>query len=200
MAFVSFLAVLQDRPADSLPERSRLSSVPNLCWFDPSAGKVRRNPSARLLDGSEWPFVYSAPDLAVDAGRILYYESSRGCPFACSYCLSALDRTVRFRPLDQVFRELDLFLAANVLQVKFVDRTFNCNPERARSIWHHLIDQSAQTGSRTNFHFEVAGDLLDDASVDLLLTAPPGLIQLEIGVQTIQPDVLRRSTGSASRT
>ena len=102
-AFVSLLAALQDRPANRLPELecSRLSSVPNLCWVDRSDGEVRRNPPARLLEGAEWPFVYSAQDLSVDGGRILYYESSRGCPFACSYCLSALDRTVRFRQIGR---------------------------------------------------------------------------------------------------
>lgn len=196
-AFVALLKALQ---ADKLlvnswlensqMDDSLLETVPNLCWRNQASDAVRRNGTAPLLDGSAWPFPYTAGELIADADRILYYETSRGCPFSCSYCLSSIDRTVRFRPLDLVFHELDQILAANAMQVKFVDRTFNCNPERARSIWQYLIDRTQQSRCRTNFHFEVAGDLLDDASVDLLLAAPPGLIQLEIGVQTIQPEIL----------
>ena len=197
----------RNQQAKSQMEVRLLETVPNLCWRDQTSQAVRRNGTAPLLDGSAWPFPYTAGELAANADRMLYYETSRGCPFSCTYCLSAIDRTARFRPLDQVYLELDQFLAANVMQVKFVDRTFNCNTDRARKIWQYLIDQSrlAVAGNprsetaesppsprcRTNFHFEVAGDLLDDASVDLLLTAPPGLIQLEIGVQTIQPEILR---------
>ena len=199
-AFLMLLKALQTEKVRScselkVPDMKQpdglLPAVPNLCWLDQTSKAVRRNGTAPLLDGSAWPFPYTTDELNADADRILYYETSRGCPFSCSYCLSAIDRTVRFRPLDQVYLELDQFLAANSMQVKFVDRTFNCNPDRARKIWQYLIDQSRPNRCRTNFHFEVAGDLLDDASVDLLLTASPGLIQLEIGVQTIQPEILR---------
>lgn len=164
------------------------AAVPNLCWHDPDTG-VRENPAAPLLESSAWPFPYSDYDLASLKDRIIYYETSRGCPFCCSYCLSALDRTVRHRPLPLVFQELDRLMAAGLQQVKLVDRTFNCDPIRAFQIWQYIIDRADQAG-RTNFHFEVAGDLLDDRTTDLLNQAPSGLIQLEIGVQTIQPDVL----------
>ena len=184
-AFLNLLYALADH------NPAALSAVPNLTWRDQSTGEIRSNPAAHLLAGSEWPFPYTNDDLKIAGDRILYYESSRGCPFCCTYCLSSLDRTVRYRPLEMVFPEIDCFLAANVLQVKWVDRTFNSNPERAFSIWQYLISRAREQSCRTNFHFEVAGDLLDDAAVDLLLSAPPGLIQLEIGVQTIQPEILR---------
>ena len=165
-----------------------LAAVPNLSWRDPNTG-VRENSAAPLLDSNSWPFPYTDDDLGSLKDRIIYYETSRGCPFCCSYCLSALDRTVRHRPLPLVFAELDRLMAAGLQQVKLVDRTFNCDPARAFQIWQYIIERSELAG-KTNFHFEVAGDLLDDRTTDLLNQAPPGLIQLEIGVQTIQPDVL----------
>ncbi|MGI6334005.1 MAG: DUF4080 domain-containing protein [Saccharofermentanales bacterium] len=167
----------------------KLDSVPGLSWRDPQHDRIHHNPEGPLLAGDAWPFPYNQQTLAENAGRILYYESSRGCPFSCSYCLSALDRRVRYRPLDQTLAELDQFLEADLRQVKFVDRTFNADPARAYAIWKHIIEGDAGRG-KTNFHFEVAGDLLDDRSVELLNQAPPGLIQLEIGVQSIHPDVL----------
>ncbi|HBP37611.1 MAG TPA: hypothetical protein DD640_02510 [Clostridiales bacterium] len=169
---------------------ARLDSVPGLTWRDPVTGRVRSNPAAPLLKPDAWTFPYTDDDLLASGSRIIYYETSRGCPFRCAYCLSALDKEVRFRPLPQVFAELDRLIAGRLQQVKLVDRTFNCQPERARQIWQYLIDRRETIGG-TNFHFEVAGDLLDNESVDLLNQAPPGLIQLEIGVQTINPEVLR---------
>ena len=167
-----------------------LDSVPGLTWRESGSGIIRSNPASSLLKPNEWTFPYSDEDLLALGSRIIYYETSRGCPFCCAYCLSALDKEVRFRPLPQVFAELDRLIAARLQQVKLVDRTFNCLPERACQIWQYLLDRRDAI-SRTNFHFEVAGDLLDDRSVALLNQAPPGLIQLEIGVQTINPEVLR---------
>lgn len=166
-----------------------LDSVPGLSWRDRQQDRIHHNPEGRSLAGDAWPFPYNRQTLAENAGRILYYESSRGCPFNCSYCLSALDRRVRYRPLDQTLAEINQFLEADLRQVKFVDRTFNADPARAYAIWKHIIESDAGRG-KTNFHFEVAGDLLDDRSVELLNQAPSGLIQLEIGVQSIHPDVL----------
>ncbi|MEA4888075.1 MAG: DUF4080 domain-containing protein [Clostridiaceae bacterium] len=190
-AFLHTLQVLyktrQPRPA-SLDEH--LADIANLTWRDRS-GSVRINPAGPLLAGDGWPFPYTDGDLAAHKEQILYYEAARGCPFHCSYCLSALDKTVRCRPLPLVFAELKRFLAADVRQVKFVDRTFNCQKERALAIWRFLTDQWQAGPFRTNFHFEIAGDLLDDEAVAVLAVAPPGLFQLEIGVQTIQPAVLQ---------
>ncbi len=184
----SFLLLLEalNAPA-AMPA---LHNIPGLVWRDPLTGLIQINPDGPLLDASEWVFPYSTADLAELKNRIIYYETSRGCPFRCSYCLSALDRTVRHRPLPQVFFELDQLIAADVQQVKLVDRTFNCQPQRALQIWQYLLDRLPDIG-RTNFHFELAGDLLDDQAVDLLNQAPPGLFQLEIGVQSIHADVLR---------
>ncbi len=173
-------------PADAVG----LADLPGLTWREAGTGLIRSNPDAPLLPADAWPFPYADADLAALGNRILYYETSRGCPFHCAYCLSALDRTVRHRPLPLVFTELDRLIAADLQQVKLVDRTFNCQPERARRIWQYLLDRRDVIG-RTNFHFEIAGDLLDDQAVDLLNQAPPGLFQLEIGLQTIQPAVLR---------
>ena len=112
--------------------------------------------------------------------KIIYYETIRGCPFECQYCLSSLSRGVRYLPLDRVRRELKTFVDSGIPQVKLVDRTFNCNPERARKIFQTIIEM----GGNTNFHFEICGDLLDEDTLDLLKSAPPGLLQFEIGVQS----------------
>ncbi len=120
--------------------------------------------------------------------RIIYYESARGCPFRCQYCLSSLDKTLHYRSLAGTLADLDLFLSHNVPQVKLIDRTFNCDKARAYAIWKHLIEHD---NGVTNFHFEIAGELLDEASLTLLATARPGLFQFEIGVQTLNENTLR---------
>ncbi len=144
-------------------------------------------------DMAKLPFCYQDVPKEQFSHRILYYESARGCPFSCSYCLSSLRETagkkrVRFRPLAQVKRELSFFLEQNVQQVKFVDRTFNCDRDRALEIWTYIRDHS---NGVTNFHFEVAGDLLDEKSLELLASMPPGTVQLEIGIQTVNEKTLR---------
>ena len=120
--------------------------------------------------------------------RIIYYESSRGCPYRCSYCLSSIDKTVRFRSPDLVKRELSFFLEKKVPQVKFVDRTFNCSHEHAMEIWRFLLDHD---NGVTNFHFEIAADIINEEELKLLHAMRPGLVQMEIGVQSTNPETLR---------
>lgn len=119
--------------------------------------------------------------------RIVYYESSRGCPYSCSYCLSSIDKRVRFRSLELVKQELDFFLKWKVPQVKFIDRTFNCKKSHCIEIWKYLLKKD---NGVTNFHFEISGDLLSDEELELLEHMRPGQIQLEIGVQTINPKTI----------
>lgn len=150
------------------------------------AGEVRQTPDGRLLPMDEMPFLYG--DLKEFTHRIIYYESSRGCPFSCSYCLSSIDKRVRFRSLPLVERELQIFLDEKVPQVKFVDRTFNCNHAHAMEIWRYIRDHD---NGVTNFHFEIAADLLTEEELALLAALRPGLIQLEIGVQSTNPGTIR---------
>lgn len=144
-------------------------------------------------DLDEIPFVYE--NLKQFENRIIYYETSRGCPFSCSYCLSSIDKKVRFRSLDLVFRELAFFLEQRVPQVKFVDRTFNCSHERALAIWRFIQEHD---NGVTNFHFEIAADLLNEEELELLAKMRPGLVQLEIGVQTVNEQTLQAIRRTAS--
>ena len=144
-----------------------------------------------LVDISQVPFLYTAGDargLQDFENRIVYYESSRGCPFRCSYCLSSIDKKVRLRDIEMVKRELQFFLDQKVPQVKFIDRTFNCNHAHAKAIWQYILQHD---NGVTNFHFEVAADILDEEELVLLSQMRPGLVQLEIGVQTTNPITLK---------
>lgn len=141
--------------------------------------KIINTGFATLMNMDTIPFVYE--DFHLFEHKILYYETSRGCPFCCSYCLSSVDKTVRFRSLPIVKKELDAFLEAKVPQVKFVDRTFNCNRQRAIDIWSYLLEHD---NGITNFHFEISSDLLGEEELELFAKMRPGLIQLEIGVQS----------------
>lgn len=141
--------------------------------------KIINTGFATLMDMDTIPFVYE--DFHLFEHKILYYETSRGCPFCCSYCLSSVDKTVRFRSLPIVKKELDAFLEAKVPQIKFVDRTFNCNRQRAIDIWSYLVEHD---NGITNFHFEISSDLLGEEELELFAKMRPGLIQLEIGVQS----------------
>ena len=138
------------------------------------------------LDLSLVPFAYE--NLSDFKNRIIYYESSRGCPFSCSYCLSSVDKRLRFRSLDLVKKELQFFLDNKVPQVKFVDRTFNCKHDHAMAVWNYIRDND---NGITNFHFEISADLLREEEIALLGTMRPGLIQLEIGVQTTNRETLK---------
>lgn len=144
-----------------------------------SKSKIMNTGFATLMNMDTIPFVYE--DFHLFEHKILYYETSRGCPFCCSYCLSSVDKTVRFRSLELVKKELDAFLEAKVPQVKFVDRTFNCNRQRAIDIWSYLVEHD---NGITNFHFEISSDLLGAEELELFAKMRPGLIQLEIGVQS----------------
>ena len=141
--------------------------------------KIVVNPGRPLLDMNRIPFLYD--DLEDFEHRIIYYESSRGCPFSCSYCLSSIDKSVRFRDAQTVVKELQFFLDRKVPQVKFVDRTFNCRHSHALTIWKCIREHD---NGITNFHFEIAADLLNEEELSLLNTMRPGLVQLEIGVQS----------------
>lgn len=118
--------------------------------------------------------------------RILYYESSRGCPYHCSYCLSGEKSSVRFLPLERAKEELRFFTENGAKLVKFVDRTFNCDRQRAREIWRFLLKQRGETC----WHFEIGGHLLEEEDIALLGEAPRGKFQLEIGIQSANPAVL----------
>jgi hypothetical protein len=131
------------------------------------------------------PFVYAnLPDFE---HKIIYYETSRGCPFACSYCLSSIGERVRFRSWELVQQELQFFLDHKVKQVKFVDRTFNCNRKHAQAIWRYITEHD---NGITNFHFEIAADLLNESDIDMFRKMRPGLIQLEIGVQSTNHETI----------
>ena len=149
-------------------------------------GKLVRTGITSPVDLDAIPFFYR--DLPLFSHRILYYESSRGCPFSCSYCLSGKEHGIRFRSPELVEEELQFFLDHQVPQVKFIDRTFNADPAHAMRIWKYLRDHD---NGITNFHFEIEGDRITPEELDLLTTLRPGLIQMEIGVQSANPETLR---------
>ncbi len=158
----------------------QLSDIPGLVLQ--SGPTTPREP----LSMDRIPFLYN--NLDDFKNRIIYYESQRGCPFRCSYCLSSIDKSVRLRDIDVVKKELQFFLENQVEQVKFVDRTFNCNHEHAMAIWQYIKEHD---NSVTNFHFEIAGDILREDEIALLNSMRPGLVQLEIGVQSTNEDTLK---------
>ena len=139
-----------------------------------------------VMDLSKVPFVYE--NLDIFKNKIIYYESSRGCPFSCSYCLSSIDKCLRFRDLELVKKELQFFIDHEIPQVKFVDRTFNCKHDHSMAIWSYIKEHDK---GKTNFHFEVAADLLNQEELELISTMRPGLIQLEIGVQSTNEQTIR---------
>lgn len=149
-------------------------------------GTVVRNESRPAMDLSSIPFVYEK--LENFRNRIIYYESSRGCPFSCSYCLSSVDKCLRFRDIGLVKKELQFFIDHEVPQVKFVDRTFNCRHDHAMAVWEYIREHDR---GKTNFHFEIAADLLNEEELRLINSMRPGLIQLEIGIQSVNPRTIR---------
>ncbi|MCM1262158.1 MAG: B12-binding domain-containing radical SAM protein [Butyrivibrio sp.] len=149
-------------------------------------GEICHTPMRAPMDISKLPFLYSS--LSSFENRIIYYESSRGCPYRCSYCLSSIDKTVRLRDIETIKKELQFFLDSKVRQVKFVDRTFNCNREHARGIWEYLAEHD---NGVTNFHFEIAADILSEEDLTILAKLRPGLAQMEIGVQTVNIATLK---------
>lgn len=165
-------------------EDTGLEGIEGITWRN-GEGKIVENPATGVMDMSTIPFAYE--NMADFANRIIYYESSRGCPFSCSYCLSSIDKKLRFRDRKLVKKELRFFLDEKIPQVKFVDRTFNCSHEHAIDIWEFIRDND---NGITNFHFEISADLLNEKEVELLNTLRPGLIQLEIGVQSTNPQTI----------
>lgn len=177
----------------ALLEGEDLKQVPGLMVRN-ADGTFTNTGFRQVMDMSQIPFPYAFMDMKELEHRIIYYESSRGCPFSCAYCLSSIDKKLRFRSLDLVLPELEWFLQAKVPQVKFVDRTFNCKKSHAMAIWQYIRDHD---NGVTNFHFEIAADLLDKDELDLLSTMRPGLVQLEIGVQSTNEktlETIRRKT------
>nr|WP_243167922.1 B12-binding domain-containing radical SAM protein [Anaerocolumna cellulosilytica] len=148
-------------------------------WVGSDQEELFQNSFRNELDISTIPFPYE--EMEKFKNKIIYYETSRGCPYSCSYCLSSIDKKVRLRDFELVKQELSIFLAYKVPQVKFVDRTFNCNRRHALDIWRYIKEQD---NGITNFHFEVSADILDKEELALLSTLRPGLVQLEIGVQS----------------
>ena len=139
-----------------------------------------------LVNINDIPFFYD--DMAAFEHRIVYYESSRGCPYRCSYCLSSIDKTVRLRDLELVKKELQFFLDLKIPQVKFIDRTFNCNRDHACEVWQYIHEND---NGITNFHFEISADILTDRELAILQKMRPGLVQLEIGVQSTNPETIK---------
>lgn len=167
----------------NLPEK--LSEVRGLCFRDRNGGIVvtpSREPA--VLDELVFPY----QEVESMENRIIYYETIRGCPFSCSYCLSSIEKSVRLRSLSLVFEELAFFLKHKVKQVKFVDRTFNCNHRHAYEIWKFIGEHD---NGVTNFHFEIGGDLLQEEDFELFRQFRPGLVQFEIGVQSTNPETIR---------
>ena len=149
-------------------------------------GEIVTGKPRPLTDMTTLPFLYG--NLEDFASRIIYYETARGCPYRCSFCLSSIDKQVRLRDLSMVKQELQFFLDHRVRQVKLVDRTFNCNREHALEIWRYL---EKHDNGVTNFHFEIAAEILDEEEMEVLGRLRPGLAQLEIGVQSTNPRTLQ---------
>lgn len=168
---------------DSLTEDLDMAAVDGLIWRN--GDKVIQNPSRDPISLDSVPFAYEKGIQSLE-NKIIYYETSRGCPYKCQYCLSSTTGRVRFLNLDRVMKELAWFVQSGVKQVKLVDRTFNCNPFRTKEIFRYLI----QLGGKTNFHFEMAGDLIDEEMLEIIKTAPVGMFQFEIGIQSTKEDTL----------
>lgn len=181
--FRNVLEAYADNICDTIDER--LKVIKGITFR--AEKEIIINPDESPIDMSDIPFAYES--LVRFENRIIYYESSRGCPFSCSYCLSSIDKKLRFRNIELVKRELKFFIDNNVAQVKFVDRTFNCRKEHAIEIWKFIRDND---NGMTNFHFEIAADIISDEEIKLISTMRPGLIQLEIGVQTTNTDTIKR--------
>ena len=161
-----------------------LKNMTGICYRD--GDQIIHNGWRQIMDLSSIPFIYK--DLSEFKNRIIYYESSRGCPFSCSYCLSSIDKKLRFRDTETVKKELQVFIDNKVPQVKFVDRTFNCKHDHAMAIWKYINEHD---NGVTNFHFEISADLLREEELQEMSTMRPGLIQLEIGVQSTNPDTIK---------
>ncbi len=184
--FPEFVKTLQSR------DKTPLLKMENVNWFgrNVSHSHVSGEKVGIVEDLDALPFPYDDQNIQPISDKIIYYESMRGCPFQCSYCLSSTLQKVRFLPLERVFRELDFFISHDVKQVKFVDRTFNVDIRRTKAIIAYLVKKECAT----NFHFEIAGDLLDDELLEMIAKAPKGLMQFEIGIQSTHDETLEAIT------
>ena len=171
----------------ALLEGEDLKQVPGLMVRN-ADGTFTDTGFRQVMDMSQIPFPYAFMDMKELEHRIIYYESSRGCPFSCAYCLSSIDKKLRFRDTETVKKELQFFIDNKVPQVKFVDRTFNCKHDHAMAIWKYINEHD---NGVTNFHFEISADLLREEELQEMSTMRPGLIQLEIGVQSTNPDTIK---------
>ena len=167
-----------------IDQTKELGEIDGIVYRD-DQGQVHRNPDRAPMDLNKVPFVYD--DIGELDNRIIYYEASRGCPFSCQYCLSSIESGVRFLDLERVCKDLQIFLDHKVKQVKFVDRTFNANIKYALAIWEYL---KKNDNGITNFHMEIAADLMTDEALACLKDARPTLFQFEIGVQSTNDEVL----------
>ncbi len=163
-----------------------LEEIRGIAFRDQDSGKTIFTPVQEPMNMSDIPFCYD--HIENFENRIIYYESSRGCPFNCSYCLSSIDKKLRFRDIELVKKELAFFIEKKVPQVKFVDRTFNCRHDHAMEIWRFVKEYD---NGITNFHFEISADLLNEEELALIHDMRPGLIQLEIGVQSTNETTIR---------
>lgn len=166
----------------ALEGKCGLKDIAGICY---RAEEIKHNPMSEPMDMNEIPFIYD--DLSNFENRIIYYESSRGCPFSCSYCLSSIDKKLRFKDIQNVKKELSFFIDNKVKQIKFIDRTFNAKKNHAMEIWSFIHEND---NGITNFHFEVAADLIDDEQLELFKKMRPGLIQLEIGIQSTNAETI----------
>ena len=142
--------------------------------------------AVEVRDLSTIPFPYTEEDMKDLEHKIIYYESSRGCPFSCQYCLSGNKNTVRFFPQERTLQELQWFIDHGVKQVKFVDRTFNCAPKHHRPLMEFMRD----TETDMNYHLEMEPELMTDWETNILCETPPGRIQIEVGVQSTHKKTL----------
>jgi radical SAM superfamily enzyme YgiQ (UPF0313 family) len=182
------------RPTDAQASENAFANIPGLYYRAGTVGFGGERPLLEDLDSI--PFPYTPDLLDFDpVHRLVYYESSRGCPFRCAFCLSALDSRVRYYPLDRVLREIAYFMEAGFPLVKFVDRTFNLDPARFLAIWAFIRDHH---NGKTLFHFEIAAEYLPDNAFELLETMPAGSVQFEIGIQSSNPETLA-SVGRVAR-
>ena len=161
-----------------------LKDIDGISYRDNDVVTVNKERDRMSMDDIVFPY----KDIEALKNRIIYYETSRGCPYGCSYCLSSVEKKVRFRSLELVEKELQFFIDNKVKQVKFVDRTFNCNHEHTMAIWKYIGEHD---NGITNFHFELSADLLTEDEIALVSSFRPGLVQFEIGVQSTNPDTLR---------
>ncbi len=164
-------------------QKKELSDIKGIAYR--VEGEVTVTSPREMMDLTKVPFPYEK--MEDFKNKIIYYETSRGCPYSCSYCLSSIDKRVRLRDIEVVKKELQFFLDQNVMQVKFVDRTFNCNPVHTMEIWEYLYEHD---NGITNFHFEVSADILREKEIELLNKMRPGLVQLEIGVQSTNEETI----------